>query len=85
VAHRLARHAVEETQQPVCAKLSDRELEVLQRVAAGQTNREICAALHISEKAVEKRLSSIYLKLHAASRAEAAVAAMQQGLLVDKP
>jgi DNA-binding NarL/FixJ family response regulator len=68
VAQRLAWHTEDEAQQPENAQLSDRELEVLRLVAAGQTNREIGAMLNLSEKAIEKRLSGIYQKLGGLAR-----------------
>jgi hypothetical protein len=43
-------HTAEEAQQPVRAQLRDREQEGLWLVAAGQTNREIGVALHVSKK-----------------------------------
>ena len=81
VMQTLAQHVVEDAQHPAHDKLSTRELEVLRLVAAGKTNQEIGATLYITEKAVEKRLGCIYLKLNVAARAEAVAAAMQQGLL----
>lgn len=61
--------------------LTPRELEVLSLVAAGRTNRQIGQTLGISVKTVEKHLAAIFSKLRAASRAEAAVLAVRQGLL----
>jgi DNA-binding NarL/FixJ family response regulator len=85
VAQRWARYTVEEAHLPMQDGLSDRELAVLRLVARGQTNQEIGAALHISDKAVQKRLSGTYQKLGVVSRTEAVVAAMQQGMLDEKP
>lgn len=61
--------------------LTNRELEVLKWVVAGKTNQEIGATLGISEKTVEKHLESIFKKLGVASRVEAAVLAVKQGLV----
>ena len=43
--------------------LSARELEVLRRVAAGETNRAIAAALVLSERTVDRHVSNIFAKL----------------------
>ncbi|HEY5573397.1 MAG TPA: response regulator transcription factor [Anaerolineales bacterium] len=60
--------------------LTPREIEVLKGVVAGKTNQEIGLALGISEKTVEKHLEGVYQKLGVASRVEAAVHAVRQGL-----
>jgi DNA-binding NarL/FixJ family response regulator len=52
-------------------RLSDRELEVLKLMAAGATNREIAAQLHLSPHTIKEYASSIYRKLGARNRAEA--------------
>ena len=61
--------------------LTSRELEVLRLVAAGQSNREIAAALVISPKTASVHVSNILAKLSAATRTEAAVRAHELGLL----
>ncbi len=61
--------------------LTGRELDVLRLVAAGQSNREIAAALVISPKTASVHVSNILAKLGAASRTEAAVKATQLMLL----
>ncbi|MCL4489701.1 MAG: response regulator transcription factor [Chloroflexi bacterium] len=60
--------------------LTERELEVLQLVAAGKTNKEIGKMLGISEKAAEKHVSGILTKLGVPSRAAAAAWAAREGL-----
>jgi predicted ATPase/DNA-binding CsgD family transcriptional regulator len=61
------------------ATLSRREREVAARVAAGCTNREIAAELHLSERTVDTHVSHILAKLDFTSRAQiAAVEAEQQ-------
>jgi DNA-binding CsgD family transcriptional regulator len=62
--------------------LTSRELEVLRLVAAGQSNREIAAALVISPKTASVHVSNILAKLGAATRTEAAVKAHQSLLLL---
>jgi DNA-binding CsgD family transcriptional regulator len=61
--------------------LTGREQEVLRLVAAGQSNREIAAALFISPKTASVHVSNILAKLGAATRTEAAVKAHELGLL----
>ena len=61
--------------------LTSRELEVLRLVAAGQSNREVAAALVISPKTASVHVSNILAKLGAATRTEAAVKAHELGLL----
>ncbi len=61
--------------------LSDRELDVLQCLARGATNKEIAADLAISQNTVKVHLRNIYAKLGASSRTEAATAAIQQGVI----
>jgi DNA-binding NarL/FixJ family response regulator len=61
--------------------LSQRELEVLELVAAGTTNREAAARLFISEATVKTHLLHIYTKLGVSDRAAAVAEAFNRGLL----
>ena len=61
--------------------LSERELQVLRLLAAGKTNREIAAALFISEKTVARHVSNIFDKLAVSSRTAAAAWAYQHNLI----
>jgi DNA-binding NarL/FixJ family response regulator len=61
--------------------LSHRELEVLELVAAGTTNREAAAKLFISEATVKTHLLNIYTKLGVSDRAAAVAEAFNRGLL----
>jgi two-component system response regulator DevR len=54
------------------AGLTGQEMQILARVAEGKTNREIGAALHLSEKTVRNYVSNILGKLNLSSRAQAA-------------
>lgn len=54
------------------AGLSERQMHILARVAEGETNREIGAALHLSEKTVRNYLSDMLRELNLTSRAQAA-------------
>ncbi len=56
---------------PVTGPLTERECEVLRLVAAGNTNREIAAALVISEHTVSRHLQNMFMKLGVTSRAAA--------------
>ncbi len=60
-----------------CEELTEREVEVLHRVADGMTNREIASALVISENTVKKHLRNILAKLHLQNRVQAALYARQ--------
>ncbi|WHT15681.1 response regulator transcription factor [Crossiella sp. CA-258035] len=64
--------------------LSQRELEVLQLVAGGATNREAAAKLFITEATVKSHLLNIYGKLGVSDRAAAVTEAFNRGLLVPK-
>jgi DNA-binding NarL/FixJ family response regulator len=61
--------------------LTDREVQVLRLVAAGKHNRDIAAALQISEHTVARHVQNIFAKLGVSSRAAATSSALQQGLL----
>jgi DNA-binding NarL/FixJ family response regulator len=61
--------------------LSDREREVLQLVAQGLTNKEIAAALGITEKTARNHISHILDKLGLSRRTEAAAYAVQKRLV----
>ena len=61
--------------------LTDRELEVLRLVATGRSNREIAAALSISENTVKNHVRNILEKLHLHSRMEAAMYAVRENLI----
>jgi ATP/maltotriose-dependent transcriptional regulator MalT len=61
--------------------LTSRELQVLQLVASGKTNRAIAEALAISEKTVARHISNIFTKLDLASRAAATAYAFQHRLV----
>jgi DNA-binding CsgD family transcriptional regulator len=61
--------------------LTDRELEVLALVAAGRSNREIAAALVISEHTVARHLQNVFGKLGVSSRAAASAFAVGHGLV----
>ena len=59
---------------PIGSALTTSELRVAERAAAGQSNRDIAAALMISIRTVESQLSAVYRKLAVRSRGQLAVA-----------
>jgi DNA-binding NarL/FixJ family response regulator len=66
---------------PAAGPLSQRELKVLELVAAGSTNRDAAARLFISEATVKSHLLNIYGKLGVSDRAAAVAEAFKRGLL----
>ena len=69
---------------PQESNLTEREIEVLKRVAAGDRNKEIAFGLGISERTVKAHLTHIFNKLDVDSRAGAVAVAAEQGLLQTK-
>lgn len=62
-------------------ELTGREIQVLKEIAKGKANKEVAAALSISEYTVKDHLKSIMAKLHVAVRTEAVTAAVQRGII----
>ena len=60
--------------------LTPRELEILQLVLGGWTNKAIAAAISVSEKTVEFHLDKIYTKIGMRTRMLAGLWAMQHGI-----
>ena len=65
--------------QPIFAPLSPREVEILDNIAQGMTNKQVAYALTISEQTVKNHMSSILRKLSVNDRTQAVVYAMRQG------
>jgi DNA-binding NarL/FixJ family response regulator len=61
--------------------LTGREIEVLQQLALGKSNKEIAAALVIAEKTARTHVSNILAKLGVSSRTQAALHAVRSGLV----
>jgi NarL family two-component system response regulator LiaR len=67
-------------QAPTAAPLSARELEVLRLLARGMSNQEIADALVVGEATIRSHVSAILRKLQLASRTQAALYALREGL-----
>jgi NarL family two-component system response regulator LiaR len=67
-------------QPPTPEPLTERELEVLRLIAQGKSNREIADDLVIADLTVRTHVSNILGKLHLASRTQAALYALREGL-----
>jgi DNA-binding NarL/FixJ family response regulator len=74
VAAEVAEHAGEEG-------LTEREIEVLRLIAAGNANKEIGAQLSITEETVKSRVSNILSKLGANDRTHAVTIGLKRGII----
>lgn len=74
IANRLAARMARPT-------VSPREIEVLKLVIKGKSNKEIASTLDITEDTVKGHLKSVYAKLEVNDRTQAAVSALQHGIL----
>jgi DNA-binding NarL/FixJ family response regulator len=74
IAARLAEHMSDEL-------LSEREIQVLRRVAGGNRNREIAQQLFISEETVKVHIKHIMEKLGASDRTQAVAIAVRRGFM----
>ena len=74
IAQQIAEHAADDSP-------TTRELEVLRRVAKGNSNKVIASDLNISEHTVKNHLKSILSKLNASDRTHAVMIALQRGFL----
>ena len=63
------------------ALLTEKEQEIVRNLAHGMSNREIADKLAYSEKTVKNYLSTIFQKLNIRDRTQAAILALQQGIL----
>lgn len=67
-------------QPPTVDPLTERELAVLRLIAQGKSNRDIAEQLVITEMTVRTHVSNVLSKLHLASRTQAALYALREGL-----
>jgi len=74
--------SAEKVEQDGVDALTEREVQVLELLAQGLANKQIAAALGISEHTVKFHVSAIYSKLGANSRTEAVRLGVRQGLIV---
>lgn len=63
------------------ADLSVRELEVLQLIIMGRSNKEISTSLLLSEETVKAYLKTLFTKLNVHDRTQAAISAIRQGIV----
>lgn len=73
--------SVAEAQDALVEPLSNRELEILQHIATGASNREIANALFIAEGTVKNHVTNILGKLNVRDRTQAALKAKEMGLI----
>jgi DNA-binding NarL/FixJ family response regulator len=74
IAMAIAEHSVDDP-------LTQREVEVLRRVAGGNANKEIAAQLSIAEETVKAHMSSILSKLGAKDRTHAVMIGIKRGII----
>jgi DNA-binding NarL/FixJ family response regulator len=74
VASELAEHATDDD-------LSAREIEVLQLIAAGNSNKQIADRLFVAEATIKSRVTNILSKLSASDRAHAVTIALKRGII----
>jgi len=65
-------------------KLTPREREIIVKLARGDSNKEIARELDLSESTVKIHVQGILRKLNLASRVQAAVYAVEHGLVMEK-
>jgi two-component system NarL family response regulator len=63
------------------ADLSQREMDVLQLLIKGRSNKEIGSALFVTEDTVKAHLKTLFAKLNVRDRTEAAISAIQHGIV----
>jgi DNA-binding NarL/FixJ family response regulator len=61
--------------------LTPREIQVLRRLATGESNKAIAARLGVSRRTVDRHVSNLYAKLHVSSRAAATAYAYEHEIV----
>jgi len=74
IAAELAEHATDEA-------LSEREIDVLRLIAAGNSNKQIADVLIVAEATIKSRVTNILSKLGASDRAHAVTIALKRGII----
>lgn len=82
--HELAKGQTQVTKNEIMGQLTKRELEVLQCIVDGMSNKEIAGVLFISEKTVKNHITNLFRKIDVSDRTQAAVYAVQHGLVNPK-
>src|SRR5207253_197635 len=70
-----------ESGEPIFAPLTGREMEILDRIARGDSNKEAAVSLSISDQTVKNHMTSILRKLSVNDRTQAVVYAARHGWL----
>lgn len=70
----------DEVAHPLAEKLTKRELQVLKGLTEGKSNKEIARDLDITEPTIKLHMKTLYRKLDAANRTQAALIAREAGL-----
>lgn len=73
--------AVEEREKKNNFRLTEREVEVLEHLSRGETNREIARKLYLTEGTVKNYISNVYSKLDVAGRHKAVFKAIEEGII----
>jgi DNA-binding NarL/FixJ family response regulator len=74
VAHEIALHAIGDA-------LSAREIEILQMIAGGQSNKQVAWRLGVAEETVKSNIKSIFSKLNVSDRTHAVTTAARRGII----
>lgn len=69
-----------EPSHPIAGRLTEREMQVLERLCRGKANKEIARDLDVMEPTVKLHVKTLYRKLGVANRTQAAVVAKEAGL-----
>ena len=85
LAPSVAARVLGQMRRPAAGRLSKREVEVLELIARGSTNREAARVLFVSEATVKTHLLHAYAKLGVNDRAAAVAAAFSRGYLTPGP
>ena len=81
LAEKLALHLENDTDKPIHEKLSDREYQILCKIASGEALKEIAQKLFLSEKTISTYRSRILEKMNMKSNAELTYYAIKNGLV----